>query len=60
LHANGQAALPVGTYAAGVVITHFTFAALEKKRLENWQEKGEVSPAKLSNSMHQVLIAGYP
>ncbi len=39
-----QAAIPVGTYVTGVVATHVTFALLEKKRLENWQEKGEVSP----------------
>lgn len=37
-----QAAVPVGTYVTGVVVTHFAMAALEKKRLENWQEKGEV------------------
>lgn len=37
-----QAAIPVGTYVTGVVATHVTFALLEKKRLENWQEKGEV------------------
>ncbi|CAL8471624.1 g11166 [Coccomyxa elongata] len=35
------AAIPVGTYVTGVVATHVTFALLEKKRLENWQEKGE-------------------
>ncbi|KAK9918540.1 hypothetical protein WJX75_004847 [Coccomyxa subellipsoidea] len=39
--APAAAAIPVGTYAAGVVTTHVIFALLEKKRLENWQEKGE-------------------
>ena len=41
-----QAAIPVGTYVAGVVTTHVIFALLEKKRLENWQEKGEVSQSR--------------
>ncbi|EIE21803.1 chlorophyll a/b-binding protein [Coccomyxa subellipsoidea C-169] len=39
--APAAAAIPVGTYVAGVVTTHVIFALLEKKRLENWQEKGE-------------------
>lgn len=38
-----QAAIPVTTFAAGVVAVHLVMALLEKKRIENWQEKGEVS-----------------
>ena len=37
-----QAAIPVTTFAAGVVAVHLVMALLEKKRIENWQEKGEV------------------
>ena len=37
-----QAAIPVTTFAAGVVFLHLVMALLEKKRIENWQEKGEV------------------
>lgn len=40
-----QANIPVATFAAGVVATHVVFALLEKKRLENWEEKGEVGYA---------------
>ena len=37
-----QAAIPVTSFAAGVVAVHLVMALLEKKRIENWQEKGEV------------------
>lgn len=33
----------MSTYVAGVVTTHVIFALLEKKRLENWADKGEVN-----------------
>ncbi|KAK9835059.1 hypothetical protein WJX81_007798 [Elliptochloris bilobata] len=36
-----EAAIPVTTFATGVVFVHVVMALLEKKRIENWQEKGE-------------------
>ena len=51
-----QAAIPVTTFAAGVVTVHLVMALLEKKRIENWQEKGEVSKRAW---LFPVLTAGY-
>lgn len=39
--APSAAAIPVTTFAAGVVAVHLVMALLENKRIENWQEKGE-------------------
>ena len=38
-----QSSWPAGQYAAAVVTVHVVFALLEKQRLENFEEKGEVS-----------------
>ena len=38
-----QSSWPTGQYAAAVVAVHLTFALLEKQRLENFEQKGEVS-----------------
>ena len=40
-----QSSWPAGQYAAAVVAIHVVFALLEKQRLENFEEKGEVSTA---------------
>ena len=33
--------MPIAQFAVGVTAVHLVFALLEKKRLENWKEKGE-------------------
>jgi hypothetical protein len=38
-----QGSWPAGQYAVAVVAVHVAFALLEKRRLENFEEKGEVS-----------------
>jgi hypothetical protein len=43
------ASIPVATYVVGVVGAHLIMALLEKKRLENWQEKGEVPDLALTS-----------
>ncbi len=40
---------PAGQYAAAVVAVHLAFALLEKQRLENFEEKGEVRSTDGSN-----------
>ena len=40
-----QSNWPAGQYAAVVVAVHLAFALLEKQRLENFEEKGEVMSA---------------
>lgn len=40
-----QSSWPAGQYAAAVVAVHLAFALLEKQRLENFEERGEVSPS---------------
>lgn len=42
LHCALQSSWPAGQYAAAVVTVHLAFALLEKQRLENFEEKGEV------------------
>jgi hypothetical protein len=38
-----QGKWPVGQYALAVVAIHFVFALLERQRLLNFEETGEVS-----------------
>lgn len=42
LHCALQSSWPAGQYAAAVVTVHLAFALLEKQRLENFEERGEV------------------
>lgn len=42
-----QSSWPAGQYAAAVVTVHLAFALLEKQRLENFEERGEVHIVKL-------------
>ena len=41
-HCALQSSWPAGQYAAAVVTVHLVFALLEKQRLENFEERGEV------------------
>ncbi len=45
---------------AGVVTTHVIFALLEKKRLENWAEKGEVNQLPSSLKVASAVPGLFP
>lgn len=42
-----QSSWPAAQYAAAVVTVHLAFALLEKQRLENFEERGEVTTSVL-------------
>jgi hypothetical protein len=47
----------MATFAAGVVGVHLVMALLEKKRLENWEEKGEVCTHLDPSTSYDVFAA---